>query len=126
MFKRLIPNLMVEDVNKTIKFYQETLGCFELVRTFPEKGRFDWAMMRCEGADIMFQSRESLSNKIPQFKQMKMGGSMVIYIETEGVKELYSWLTGKAEIVKELHQTSWGRKEFFIKDCNGYTIVFAQ
>ncbi|MGM0366343.1 MAG: VOC family protein [Actinomycetota bacterium] len=126
MLKRLIPNLMVEDVNKTVEFYQETLGCFDLVLTDPEKGKFDWAMMNCEDVEIMFQSRETLSEKVPEFKDIKMGGPAIIYIEVEDVEGLYNWLTGKVEIIKELHDTPWGRKEFFIRDCNGYTLVFAQ
>jgi uncharacterized glyoxalase superfamily protein PhnB len=126
MFKRLLPNLMVEDVNKTVQFYQETLCCFDLVLTDPKEGKFDWAMMNCGDAEIMFQSRESLCEKVPEFKNEKIGGSSIIYIEAEDVEGLYKWLTGKVEIVKELHSTPWGRKEFFIKDFNGYTLVFAQ
>ncbi len=126
MFKRLVPNLMVEDVNKTVKFYHETLGCFEVVLTDPESGKYDWAMMSCGDAEIMFQSRKSLCEKVPEFKNKEIGSSGVIYIEAEDVEGMYSWLTGKVEIIKELHNTPWGRKEFFIKDCNGYTIVFAR
>lgn len=125
MLKRLIPNLMVEDVNKTVEFYQEMLGCFELVITDPKEGKYDWAMMRCEDVEIMFQSRESLAEKVPELKNAEIGGTAVIYIEAENVEEIYHWIDSNVEIIKELHDTPWGRKEFFVRDCNGYILVFA-
>jgi uncharacterized glyoxalase superfamily protein PhnB len=126
MLERLIPNLMVEDVNQTVKFYQDILGCFELVITDPKEGKLDWAMMRCEDVEIMFQSRDSLVEKVPELKDVSTGGTAVIYIEAEDVEDIYDWVKDRVEVIKELHDTPWGRKEFFIKDCNGYILVFAQ
>jgi len=126
MLKRIIANLMVEDVRKTIGFYQSRIGCFELVMTDPKKGKLDWAMMRCEDVEIMFQSRRSLAEKLPELKDAPIGGTAVIYIETENIEEIYDWFSYDVEVLKELHDTPWGRKEFFIRDLNGYILVFAQ
>lgn len=126
MLKKITPNLMVEDVNKTIEFYQNILTCFELIITDPDEGEFDWAMMRCEDVEIMFQSKKSLTEKLPQLDDEKIGGTAIIYIETENIKELYDWIKDDIEVIKELHDTPWGRKEFFIRDCNGYILVFAE
>lgn len=38
MLKRLTPNLIVEDLSRTVEFYQSILD-FELVMTVPEEGR---------------------------------------------------------------------------------------
>ena len=94
--------------------------------TDPKEGKFDWALMRCENVEIMFQSRESLSEKVPELKNAEIGGTSVTYIEAENVEAHYDWVKDNVEVIKELHDTPWGRKEFFIKDCNGYIIVFAQ
>ncbi|GAG93483.1 unnamed protein product [marine sediment metagenome] len=126
MFKKLIPNLMVEDVNYTVDYYENILGCFELIATDPREGKFDWAMMRSEEADIMFQSRESLCGVIPDFKNKKIGATLVIYIEVDNVEELYNLIKNKVDIIKELNTTSYGMKEFLVRDCNGYILVFAQ
>ena len=37
MWNKMVPNLMVEDVNRTVAFYGDTLG-FELLTTVPEGG----------------------------------------------------------------------------------------
>ncbi len=126
MFKKLIPNLMVEDVNYTVDYYENILGCFELIATDPKEGKFDWAMMRSEEADIMFQSRESLGGVIPDFKNKEIGATLVIYIEVDNVEELYNLIKNKVDVIEELNTTSYGMKEFLVRDCNGYILVFAQ
>lgn len=126
MLKKLTPNLIVDDVNKTIEFYQSTLGCFELVLTDPKKGQFDWALMRCEDVELMFQSKKSLKDKIPAFPEMKSGGSVVIYIEVDSIEPLYNWIKDRVKVVSELSDTQYRMREFLIEDCNGFIIAFAE
>ncbi len=126
MFKKLIPNLMVEDVNYTVDYYENILGGFELIATDPKEGKFDWAMMRSEEADIMFQSRESLGGVIPDFKNKEIGATLVIYIEVDNVEELYNLIKNKVDVIEKINTTSYGMKEFLVRDCNGYILVFAQ
>lgn len=126
MLKKLTLNLVVEDVNKTVEFYQSILGCFELIETDPKKGRFDWAFMRCEDLEIMFQSKQSLSERITQFKSSENGGSIIIYIEVDNIEYLYAWMKNKVEIIEELHLTPYKMMEFIVRDCNGFILAFAQ
>ena len=126
MLKKLTPNLIVDDVNKTIEFYQSTRGCFELVLTDPKKGQFDWALMRCEDVELMFQSKKSLKDKIPAFQEMKSGGSVIIYIEVDSIEPLYNWIKDRVKVVSELSDTQYRMREFLIEDCNGFIIAFAE
>lgn len=126
MLKKIIPNLMVEDVNSTIDYYENKLGCFELISTDPDEGQLDWAMMRSENVELMFQSSKSMGEVIPDFAGKKQGGTFVIYIEVDDIEELYEMLKDVVEIVKELHLTPYGMQEFFVRDLNGYILVFAQ
>ncbi|HYU73050.1 MAG TPA: VOC family protein [Ktedonobacteraceae bacterium] len=123
--KKLTPNIMVEDVNRTIQFYKETLG-FELLTSVPEKGQFDWAMMKRDGVEIMFQARASLGEEIPALQQKEIGGALTFYIDIEGVEELHAILKDKVTIVQEMHTTFYGAQEFAIQDCNGYILTFAE
>lgn len=126
MLKSLTLNLVVDDVNKTIEFYQSILGCFELLETDPKKGKFDWALMRCEDLEIMFQSKKSLANRIPEFKDMPTGGTIIIYIEVDNIDYLYAWMKEKVKIVEELHTTPYRMREFIVRDCNDFILTFAQ
>src|SRR5213593_1634541 len=97
--KKLTPNLMVEDVNRTIAFYKDVLG-FQLLATVPETGQFGWAMMKRDNVEIMFQSRASLSEEIPLFSEKAVGGSLTLYIDVEDVQSMYAAVQGKARVVQ--------------------------
>jgi hypothetical protein len=126
MLKKITPNLIVKDVNETVRFYRDKLGIFELLSTDPKEGKYDWAMMRCEETEIMFQSMESIVEKIPSFKDRQIGGTVVIYIETEAIEQLYDWVKERVKIIKDLHKTPYNMKEFLVEDCNGFVLSFAE
>ena len=125
MLKKMTPNLMVEDVNRTIAFYTGVLG-FESLTTVPEQGQFDWGMMKSEGVEIMFQARSSLGEDIPALADAAIGGSLTFYIEVAGLMALYERLKGQVEIVQDLHTTFYGTQEFTFQDCNGYILAFSE
>jgi len=126
MLKKMTPNLIVDDVNSTIEWYQNVLGCFEVVLTDPESGKFDWAMMACEDVEIMFQSKESIKKSIKDFDCSEKGCTAVMYIEMEYLKGFRNRVKDKVEIIQDLHTTSYGIQELAIRDCNGYVLVFAE
>jgi uncharacterized glyoxalase superfamily protein PhnB len=123
--KKLTPNIMVEDVNRTIEFYKEFLS-FELLVTVPEEGQFAWAMMKRDTVEIMFQSRTSLGEEIPALQQKEIGGSLTFYIEVEDLQELYTHLKENVTIVQDMHTTFYGAREFAIQDCNGFILSFSE
>jgi len=126
VFSKLTPNLMVEDVNNTIEFYKNILG-FELVMTVPEEGTFDFALMKSGNVEIMFQSRESLSEDFrPEFKNKKTYEVLTLYVDMENIEGLLHKINDKVTIIKDLHTTFYGTQEFAIKDCNGYILTFAE
>ncbi|MCK4614291.1 MAG: VOC family protein [Thermoplasmata archaeon] len=122
--KHLTPNLMVEDVNKTLRFYREILK-FELVMAVPTQGRLEWALMKCGDVEIIFQSRFSLTEELVALRDVEIGGSLTLYFEIRGIEELYEMVKDQVEIVQELHPTFYGLMEFAMRDCNGYILVFA-
>jgi uncharacterized glyoxalase superfamily protein PhnB len=126
MLKKLTTNLIVDDVNATINWYQDVLSCFEVVVTDPDKGKLDWALMSCEDVDIMFQSRDSIAKSFGEFLNKEDSGSIVIYIEMEYLKGFRKMIKNKVEVIKDIHTTPYGIQEFAIRDCNGFILVFAE
>ncbi|MGD2156615.1 MAG: VOC family protein [Anaerolineales bacterium] len=125
MIKTLTPNLMVEDVNQTITFYEDVFG-FELSQTVPEEGKFAWASMRSRDVEIMLQDRESLSEELPVFEGTPIGGSLTFYLRMDGLEAFYDRIKDQVTVLKELHTTFYGMKEVAVKDPNGYIFVFAE
>ncbi|MHC4087712.1 MAG: VOC family protein [Planctomycetota bacterium] len=135
MYKKLTTNMMVEDVGRTVDFYSEVLG-FELVIGVPEnsqeivttkqKGQaLGFAIIKCGNIEMMFQAKLSLAKEVPEFEGMEIGGALTFYIEVQDVRELYAKLKDKVTIVKDMQTTFYGKKEFYIRDCNGYILTFA-
>jgi uncharacterized glyoxalase superfamily protein PhnB len=125
MLKKLTPNLMVEDVARTLEFYRELLG-FEVVTTLPDQEPFDFAIVHRDGVELMFQSRPSLSENVPALTGVSIGASQTFYIEVTGIQELYESLRHKVEIVVDFHTTFYGTQEFYFRDINGYILSFSE
>ncbi len=123
--KKLTPNIMVEDINRSIAFYKEKLG-FELLATAPEEGQFVWAMLKRDEVEVMFQVRASLEEEFPALKHKEIGGALTFYIAIEDVKGLYAQLKESVTVVQDMHTTFYGALEFAIQDCNGFILSFAE
>jgi len=125
MLKKLTPNLMVENVAETLAFYRERLG-FEVVTTLPDQEPFDFAIVKRDGVELMFQSRPSLSDNVPALSGSPIGASQTFYIEVTGIRDLYESLREKVEIVVDFHTTFYGTQEFYFRDLNGYILSFSE
>jgi uncharacterized glyoxalase superfamily protein PhnB len=136
MHKKLTTNMMVDDVNRTVDFYSNVLG-FDFVMGVPEDSQeivtamqngqaLGFAMVKCENVEMMFQTKKSLAREIPEFSGMKIGGSLTFYVQVEDVEGLFEKLKDKVTIIKGMQTTFYGMREFYIQDCNGYVLAFAQ
>jgi lactoylglutathione lyase len=125
MLKKLTPNLMVEDVGQTLTFYQDILG-FHVVTTLPETAPFDFAIVQRDGVELMFQSRQSLSDNVPALTGSTIGASQTFYIEVTGIADLYQQLRDKVDIVVDFHTTFYGTQEIYFRDINGYILSFSE
>jgi uncharacterized glyoxalase superfamily protein PhnB len=116
---------MVANVNDTIQYYKDVLD-FELVMSNPKEGQFEWAMIQSGDVALMLQTQTSLSGELPVFGDMKVGGSLTFFIETNDIDGLYAKVKSRADIVLDMRDTFYGMREFHIRDCNGYVLTFAQ
>jgi uncharacterized glyoxalase superfamily protein PhnB len=125
MLVKMTPNLMVENVRRTIEFYQQRLG-FDLIMTLPEQPPFDFAIVRRDQIQMMFQSRQSLTENVPALAGVTIGASQTFYIEVMDLLQLYEELQAHVEIVVDLHETFYGTREFYFRDINGYILSFSE
>lgn len=117
------PNIFVKDIQQTIAFYKQ-LG-FTVAMTVPEQGDLVWAMMTCGSVTFMFQTFESLGDELPSISRQN-GGSLLLYIQTKGIRKFFDDVKDKVNIIKELEKTFYGATEFSIEDVNGYVLTFAE
>ena len=134
--KKLAPNFAVPDIEKTVAFYRDVLG-FKLEMAVPEdksgveqelteRKKYIYAMISRDGVGVMFQRTDSIGEDVPPLKGVPIGASVSFYIEVENINALYQEIKPKAEVVKELETVWYGMQEFYVKDCNGYILGFAE
>ena len=123
MMRSVSPNIYVSDIQQTIAFYKQ-LG-FTVTATVPEEGDPIFAMMTCGEVIFMFQTFESLGDELPMVSRER-GGSLLLYIQVTGIRDLYARIRDKVTLVKDLEKTFYGATEFSIEDNNGYVLTFAE
>lgn len=121
----LTPNVIVHDVNKTLEYYTTKLG-FNTLATVPEEGTYNWAMASKDGVTLMFQSLHSIQEDLPELDIKQLGALGTFFIEVQDIDTLYQNIKGNIEIVSDMRTTFYGKKEFTIKDLNGYFLTFAE
>ena len=136
-FKKITPDLMVRDVTEAVKFYTEKLG-FQLAMLVPEGEKavetrlvagkkYVYAMVNRGEVFVMFMSKDVYEEDIPALRGIPVGASLTLYFDVDHLDGLYASLKGKGvEVVKDLSATWYGMKEFYIRDCNGYILGFAE
>lgn len=125
ILESLTPNVIVNDVNKTVEYYQRFLG-FVLVAFVPEAGVYNWAMVTRDGVNLMFQSLQSLHEDMPTLQIESKGSIGTFFIKLKGIEQLHAQLKDQVEIASEMRVTFYGMKEFTIRDLNGYFLTFAE
>jgi uncharacterized glyoxalase superfamily protein PhnB len=122
--KSMTPNLMVESVNETVEFYKK-IG-FQIIATVPEEGKLDWAMLQHGNVMLMLQNRNNMVAEYPSLNDQQRGGGLTLFIEVDDVSSIFSEIRETANVIKDLHITFYGMKEFAIEDCNNFILTFAE
>lgn len=133
---RAAPKLMVEDVARSVAFYQEALG-FTFVCGVSEATREPvarWsgpaerlalAEVRCGQARLIFQSRASLTAELPRLAETEIGGSVVVVLTCDDLDALYARVSEQTPFLKAPHTTFYGARECSLEDINGYVLTFS-
>lgn len=132
---QLTPNIIVKDVNKTVNYYKENLNFTLSMGVDSEKqtsldssGGTDliWAMITLNGAELMIQHVDSISEELPEFKMNSAGNSLTLYFRIDRVTDFYEKIKENVDVVKPPYKTFYGSNEFVIRDLNGFYLYFAE
>lgn len=136
MIQSITPNLMVENVVVSARFYQDVLGISllmgvveggsQVVHALPQDQVLQFAMLGSTVPLLMLQSRSSLVEELPQFGLYAAnGGSFTLYFKTDDLEALYAQVD-RSLVVKDRYTTWYGAQEFYMVDPDGYTLAISQ
>ena len=118
------PVFLVSDIAATMQWYVATLGFS--ATPIPESPPHHFCIMRKDNVEIFLQQLDGYRK--PDLYDKREGGVWSVYLQTQGVRELFQMLSqlGEVTILEPLCHQPYGQTEFVIRDPNGYTLVFAE
>jgi len=123
--KKLTPNLVVANVERSIAFYRDVLG-FTVAQTVPDASPFVFASVQSGPVEIFFNAPEPALAEYPAFKDRPIGGTLTLFIEVERVAEAYASLKDRVKVVMPFEKKWYGVTEFAFTDPDGYVITYAE
>jgi uncharacterized glyoxalase superfamily protein PhnB len=117
MVEKVVPMIHVPDVRATVDWY-DSIG-FTVTDTYDDGGEgLSFAILSFGSSEVMFSSGGQPSNQ----KRREVD----LYVYVNNVDDIYGKLKDRVEIVKGLHDTFYGMREFIIRDLNRFWLTFAQ
>ena len=124
-FKKLTPNLLVANVERSLAFYVDTLG-FARGMTVPDASPFVFAAVTSGDVEIFLNDAATAVKEYPAFAGKPLGATGTLYIELEGVDALHERIKSTVKVTMPLLTQFYGMREFGILDPDGYVITFAE
>jgi len=106
-------------------YYTTIFGFSEGPSVPSPHGGLQWGMVMHGPVQLMFQTAASLAEDLPGFAAEKTGGSLSLFVEVDDAAALFEQVEGKVEVFMPLKDTFYGKREFGVRDLNGYLVVFA-
>lgn len=122
VMKKVTPVFQTQDLMGTIDFYTNVLGFTVDVLNPPEKPTF--CILEHGEIRIQFFLPSFFDEEHIQQQEPCLTGQ--IYIEVENILELYESIKDRVKIEWGPEVYHYGRREFAIKDNNGYNIAFTE
>jgi glyoxylase I family protein len=123
----LAPLLQVFDMPSSVRFYRDLLG-FEVVATSkPEPGdRFDWALLRLNGVELMLNTAYESDKRpsTPDPIRIATHEDTGLFFGCPDVDGAYTQLAAKGLQVKKPIIQSYGMKQLYLTDPDGYSLCF--
>ena len=89
--KKLTPNLVVANVERSIAFYRDVLG-FTVAQTVPDASPFVFASVQSGPVEIFFNAPEPALAEYPAFKDRPIGGTLTLFIDVQNIKRSHDEL----------------------------------
>ena len=122
---KLIPNLIVANVEHSLAFYRDVLG-FQQTVTVPDAAPYVFAIVESGPVEIFLNDLKTAVAEYPAFADRPIGGTLTLFIHVTGIAEIYETLRQQVTVVMPLEKKWYGVTEFAFTDPDGYIITFAE
>ncbi len=122
--KKLTPVIVVDEIEPCLPFWIDRLG-FEKTAEVPEGSKLGFVILRKDGVEVMYQSRESVAKDVPALVPERGGHPIGLFVEVSDVAAVEQALRG-LELILPRRRTFYGMDEIGVKEPGGNSVIFAQ
>ena len=118
----LVPLLNVEDVSRSIAFYEKALGAW-VENHWDQGGTVRWARIGFDGGKLMLNTPDRTSSE--ERRRRPEFADAVLYLLCDDAPRRRQELLAAGLEVGKLHPEDYGNVEFAVRDPDGYAIRFS-
>jgi catechol 2,3-dioxygenase-like lactoylglutathione lyase family enzyme len=124
-----IPLFQVFDMRTSLAFYRDVLG-FRVIQSAPEGASDDglgWAWLRHGDVDLMLNTAydpNDVRPPQPEARRIAAHGDTELFIRCPDVDAAYRYLRERGIGVKSPETASYGMKQLFVTDPDGFGLCF--
>lgn len=123
--KKLTPNLVVRNVEASLKFYREILG-LEKAFSVPDESPYIFAAVSNGAVEIFFNDQKTVAAELPKLAA-NIGGSFTLYMEVDSLQAVFDRVQkAGAKLSMPVTEQFYGMREFAFEDEDGFTITIAE
>jgi len=116
--RQLWPLLAVEDIDRSIDFYQSKLG-FSIVSRAEADGRLFWCRLERGGASIMLQQADEEDGPVGD-----RGRGVALFFVCDDADRLHAELSSRGLQLARVAVAEYGMKQVFVPEPDGYSLCF--
>lgn len=124
-FTSVTPNLIVNDVAASTRFYRDVLG-FSVSQTVPDAEPHVFVWLERDGVPVFLNARHAVAEDYPGAAERPAGGTATLFFIVTGVDDLHARVAPLAPVVMPLKTQFYGMREFAITDPDGHILTFAE
>lgn len=127
----ICPLLQVFDMPASLAFYRDILG-FAVIQAAPAADQvsgdaFDWVWLRRDGANLMLNTAydpDAVRPAAPDPGRVAAHDDTGLFLSCPDVDGAYDHLRTRGIAVSTPSVTSYGMKQLYVKDPDGFTLCF--
>ena len=121
-----VPMIRVPDIGKTLDWYV-SIG-FEEYGRIPEDGYANWGMAAFGKAELMFMPGKPGKDEVRLWFYTDKVDELYTIFKSRQLEVAQAALAGRQaegfEFVEDVYDPAYGKRQFSIRDPNGYTLIF--
>lgn len=122
---KIINELLVDDINKSINFYKYILG-FEVIDTVGEP--IEWVKIHYGETELMMELYESAKEEFASLPSKTLSTNLIMlkYENNEEIDSIYKKVKdNNIRVFNDLKETDYGTKEFVVMDPDSNILIIS-